>query len=378
MKRQYYAACPLGVEEALAHEIQMIGGENVKPGRGAVEFGGDLRVGYAANLWCRSAIRIQEVLAWREVESEGDLYDFVMAGYWEDYMHVDQTLVVDSSVRDSFLTHSQYASQLVKDAICDQFRDRTGRRPSVDKKNADLPLKLFLNRNVATLYRDFSGMSLHKRGYRPVQVKSPLNEALAAGLILLAGWDSNRCLVDPMCGSGTIGIEAAMIASNRAPGLDRSFPFERWPDFDAGIWDKLYSYAREQAERGFDSIPDIRLYDRHEGAIGIAKMSIRNLGLENKIQVEQKEVAELAPLEPLDQVFTNPPYGERIGEGEDLERTWRSLGDWLKVSPGVTAFVLSGEPGLTKHLGLKTSRKWPFRNGPIDCRLLKYRIHMEQ
>jgi 23S rRNA G2445 N2-methylase RlmL len=375
---RYFAACTLGLEPALCGELDALGAQGVRPARGGAHFEGDLVLGYAANLWLRSAIRVQHVVGEGRARTERQLYDLVRRTDWSRFVHVDGTLAVDAAVKDSFLTHSGFAAQLVKDAIVDQFRQRTGRRPDVDTRRPDLPIKLLLRRDEVTLYRDLSGDSLHKRGYRPIQVKSPLNEATAAGLLLLSEWDRRSALLDPMCGSGTLVIEAALLSGDRAPGRRREFAFQRWPDFEARAWRALLDEADERARVGAASIPPIEGADRHEGALGLARLSARSAGVDSVVRFTHAAVAELVPAVPPRVVVTNPPYGERLGEGDDLEASWRDLGDLLRRCPGASAFVLSGDPALTRFLRLRASRKWPFRNGPIDCRFVRYDIDAER
>lgn len=371
---RYFAACSLGVETALVAELRAIGAREVDIARGGAHFSGDRRTGYAAALWLRSALRVQEEIASGRARSERDLYGLVAAVDWSRRMSVSQTLAVEANLRDSFLTHSMFAAQLVKDAVVDQFRRREGRRPNVDANAPDLPLRLLLRRDEVTLYRDLSGASLHKRGYRPVQVRSPLNEATAAGLLLLTGWDRRSPLLDPMCGSGTFAIEAAMLAGDRAPGLGGEFPFVRWPDFEPRTWRALIEDARERERAGAAQIPSIEATDRHAGALEIAADSVRRAGVADHVRLRRCEAAELTPVVPPRLIVANPPYGERLGEGADLERSWRDLGGLLHRCPGAMAFVLCGARGLSQFLGLRATRKWPVFNGPIECRWIHYDV----
>jgi putative N6-adenine-specific DNA methylase len=375
----YYAACNLGLEEVTAKEIADLGGRAIRSQRGGVQFTGDKKLGYAACLWLRSAIRVQEVLAVGSVRDKGGLRRFIDGLDWQRYIAVDQTLSVDASIRDSFLNHSLYAAQFVKDVIVDQFRGRHGKRPSVDTRDPELPLKLHLRRDRATLYRDLSGASLHKRGYRPIQVKSPLNEATAAGLILLTGWDRRSPLLDPMCGSGTFVIEAAMLASDRAPGLERDFAFQQWPDFSSGLWRELVLDARNRARAGMRHLPSLEATDHHAGAIGLARRSIDAAGFQDRICVQRAGLDELEPKTAPALVVTNPPYGERLGDMGEVEETWASLGRFFRrLTPPLTAFVLSGDPQLSRQLRLRASRRFAVRNGPIDCRWLQYPLQVRQ
>jgi 23S rRNA G2445 N2-methylase RlmL len=322
-------------------------------------------------------VRLQEEIAVGEVRSEEALYAFVRGLEWERWLDVEQTLAVDASVRDACLTHSHYAALRVKDAIVDRFRDHRGRRPSVDTGDPDLPLKLHLRGATATLYRDLSGESLHKRGYRPVQVKSPLNEATAAGLVLLSEWDRASPLLDPMCGSATLPIEAALIAGDRAPGLRRRYAFERWSDFDRRVWKALREEARDRARAGAARIPEIAGADRHPGAIAIARRAVEAAELRDRVRLTVAEVRDLVPVPVPAVVLTNPPYGERLGAEapDDVAASWRDLGAFLhERCGGATAWILCGSPELSRHLGLRASRRVPVHNGPIDCRLLCYEI----
>ncbi|MAG56629.1 MAG: RNA methyltransferase [Planctomycetes bacterium] len=369
---RYFAACSLGLEELLITELRDLGAGAIKAQRGGVDFEGDLRVGYAACLWSRVAIRVQEELAARnDIRTDRDLYQFVRTVNWSSIVKPTQTMAVNASIRDAAHTNSMFVAQRVKDAVCDWWRDREDRRPSVDRTRPDVPLKVVWRGREAILYRDLVGPSLHKRGYRPAQVRSPLNEALAAGILRLTGWDPNTALLDPMCGSGTFLIEAAHIAMDRAPGLERGFPFTRWPDFDTGAWNQLVTDARARVR------PDIRCSlqgsDRHRGALAIAKKSAAAAGVEGKIIFTHREIQSLRPRVPPRTVVVNPPYGQRLGEGQDLIDAWKGLGDLLRTGcRGATAWVLSGDPEITRHLGLKSTERIPLMNGPIDCRLLRY------
>jgi len=248
---RFFATCAHGLEEVLADELrdERIGASDVRTGASGVHFTGKMEIGYRANLWVRTAIRVLDHMGHAPAPNPDRLYAWARSLPWERFMSVDQTLSVDARVRDSKITHSRYAAFRIKDAICDRFRDQLGRRPDVDPTSADLPLFLYVYKNESTLYRDLSGQTLHKRGYRGAMHKSSLNECLAAGLVRLSGWDGRSDLLDPMCGSGTIAIEAALIALDRAPGLLRKtpFPFECWPEFDRKRWGELRAEARDRA-----------------------------------------------------------------------------------------------------------------------------------
>ncbi|MDP6424911.1 MAG: hypothetical protein QGG14_09210, partial [Planctomycetota bacterium] len=370
---EYYAPCTLGVEPALERELIHLGALEVESQPGGVRFRGDRRLGYTANLWLRSAIRVQELLDRFPAASPEELYKGAQRIDWAELMSVDDTLLIDSTVADSAIRHSKYAALVVKDGIVDWFRERLGRRPSVDRLRPTLPMKLVIRNNRASLWRNLSGPSLHKRGWRPIQVKSPLNESTAAGLLLMTGWDAKSTLVDPMCGSGTFVIEAALLAADRAPGRNRAFAFERWPDFDAALWESIKSAADDRAKA---SLPfAIQGADRHGGAIEIANKSAREAGVSDLVRFDRRDARDFAPREQPSIVVVNPPFGKRVGEGEGLVDSWRDLGNFLHESAvGAAAWVLCGNKDLTRHLGLKSNERHVVRNGQIDCRWLRYDV----
>lgn len=377
----FFAACSLGLEPALAEELrglEALGGGpafDVEERRGGVAFRGDRRLGYAANLWLRSAVRVQEEV-WHGTATTPDaLYAQVRELDWERWLRPAQTLAVAASVRDSQLGDPRFCALRVKDAIVDAQRDRAGKRSDVDPRKPDVPLKLVVQRDRARLYRDWSGASLHKRGWRPIQVKAPLNEATAAGLVLLSDWDRKSPIVDPMCGSGTFVIEAAQIAARRAPGLGRRFAFEAWIDLDRPLWEEVRDVARGAA------LPSVGFplagADRHPGAIQLAKRGAAEAGVGHLVQFTHASAREWTPPVPPAAVFVNPPFGERLdgGDAEGLVDSWRALGNFLHGRcGGATAWVLCGNKALTPHLGLRTSRRIPVRNGAIECRWLRYEV----
>lgn len=372
---RFYATCTLGLEEVLVDELHGVEAAGIRARRGGAEFEGDLATGYRACLWLRSATRVQEELVRGRVRDRDDLYALAESVDWSLFISPRNTLAVDGAVRDSFANDTRYPSLVVKDAVCDQFVRFEGARPDVDRDQPDLPLKLVLQRDQAILYRDLGGAPLHKRGYREVQHKSPLNEALAAGLVLLSDWDGETALVDPMCGSATFLIEAAFLAMDRAPGLGRAFAFERWRDTDQEAWQKVYDEAEARAARRQDMCPKLAGNDQHAGAIGIAKRALQQAKLTDRVQLDHTDAREWQPPFQPEWVLTNPPYGERLQSDDDsLYDSWRSLGNFLHRCDGAVAHVLCGEPALTRHLGLRTSRKSPVYNGPIECRWLRYEI----
>lgn len=374
MRSVYFVPCPLGVEVATENELAALGAREIATRPGGIRFRGDRALGYAANLWLRSAIRVQELLFEAQVEGPEDLYNAVRELDWRDLLSLHQTLAVDASVQNSEqLRHSKYAALVVKDAIVDQFREHSGKRPDVDRLRPDLPLKLVVQGREASLWRNLSGASLHKRGYRDIQVKSPLNEAIAAGLLQLSGWDRNSALADPMCGSGTFVIEAAMLAADRAPGLMRDqFAFETWPDFDESLFAELRREAAARARDRLDFV--IQGADHHAGALDLAKRGARLAGVSALVRFEHCRARDWTPAVAPRHIVTNPPYGERLGSDSEVAASWQELGNFLHRCGGAHAWVLSGNPKLTKFLGLKASSKLPVKNGPIDCRWVGYEI----
>ncbi len=369
----------MGIEEALEEELKALGATHIDGSPGHRTFLGPKNLGYKACLWLRTAIRVQEVLAKFEAHSEQEFYDGVYSMPWERICGKDRTLSVDASIRNAFSKHSKYVGLLCKDAVVDRIRDRLGSRPNVDTQDPDLPLKLTIQEGKVYLYRNLNHMSLHKRGYRPIQVKSPLNEALAAGLLILSGWDRKSPLVDPMCGSGTFLIEAAGMALGHAPGLGRNFSFERFQDFDPILWASLRQEAMDQ-ERDTHPLPPLLGADRHAGALEIARKSLALAGLEGEVRLTNTDLKSYHPEVAPKMVITNPPYGHRIGtDTEDLENSWKDLGDFLRREcGGGVAWILCGNKDLTRGLRLRTERRIPVRNGPLDCRFLKYSIRRKE
>lgn len=372
----YYVACTLGLEEVLATELRGIGATDVVLRRGACSFTGAQPLAYRACLWLRSAIRVQEELTRGRARDRDELYALAGTVDWSRSITHLQTLAIDGSVRDSFANDTRYPVLVVKDAICDQFRAAHDKRPDVARDRPDLPIKLVLQGDEAILYRELGGEPLHKRGYREIQHKSPLNEATAAGLLLLTDWDRRSPVCDPMCGSATFLIEAAWLATDRAPGLGRSFAFERWRDVDLAAWRAIYDEAEARAAAGADRCPPLCGNDRHPGAIALAQKALAAAGLGGRIQLTHGDARDYAPPFPPQLVVTNPPYGERLqADPASLEDTWRALGQFLhERCGGASAYVLCGNPELTRHLGLRASQKFPVRNGPLDCRWLRYEI----
>jgi putative N6-adenine-specific DNA methylase len=371
--QRYFATCGRGIEPVLAEELRALGAAEVEPGRGGVSFGGDLAMLYQANLWLRTAIRVLRPILEAEAASPDELYEAVRTLDWSQYLTPEHTLAVDCNVRDSHITHSKYAALRVKDAICDQFVERCGRRPSVDVDQPMIGLNLHIYRDRAVLSLDSSGESLHKRGYRPIQTRAPLNEALAAALVLRTGWRGDRPFADPLCGSGTLAIEAAWIALRRPPGLTRKrFGFQGWMDFDVELWTSL----RDEARRGVGrTLPaPILASDARGDAVSSAINNARAAGIGHLLRFDKRDVRDFQPPPGTPGVLLcNPPYGERIGEEKNLFALYRLLGEvFTQRCQGWTAYVFTGNPRLAAAIGLKPDAETPLYNGKIPCRLLQF------
>ncbi|HJZ59503.1 MAG TPA: THUMP domain-containing protein [Gemmataceae bacterium] len=369
----YFATCARGLEPVLAGELAGLGADDAEPGRGGVRFRGDSALLYRANLWLRTAVRVLRPVLDADVHSPDELYDAVRTIDWKEYLSADHTLAVDCNVRDSAITHSQYAARRVKDAICDQLRERTGVRPSVDPERPMVGLNLHISRDHATLSLDSSWDSLHKRGYRPIQTKAPLNEALAAGLLLQTGWDPATPLVDPLCGSGTFCIEGSWIALNRPPGLTRKwFGFQGWPEFDRPLWNAIRDEARRAALKELPA--PIRGSDVRKDAVEFARTNARAAGVGNLLHFERQDVADTRPPDgPAGLLIGNPPYGERIGDERELVGLYRTLGEvFAAYWRGWRVFVFTGNDRLARKVGLPVRSAVPFYNGKIACKLWEF------
>lgn len=372
---RFFATTFKGLEEVLAGEVAALGGEDVAIAAGGVSFSGDLALCYRANLWLRSANRVVTLLSEFPAPTPAALYEGTREIPWTDLFPPERTIAVDANVRESGITHSHFAAQKTKDAIVDRFRDATGRRPDVDTVTPDVRIVVRIVRDACAVSLDTSGESLNRRGYRSAPTEASLKETLAAGLILLTGWQGEQSLVDPACGAGTIPIEAAMIAGNVAPGgFGRTFGFQRLHGFDRERWDALRSEAREAAHH---PVPvRIEGSDISPAAVAGAVKNAVNAKLSERILFSARSIRNFSPGEGPGVILCNPPYGARLPGGEQAEAFYREMGEALKKRcRGWTAYLLSGNPAVTKFLGLKSSRKIPVMNGPIDCRLLKYDLY---
>jgi putative N6-adenine-specific DNA methylase len=363
------------LEPILADELRALHAGDIAPGRGGVAFSGSKAILYLANLWLRTAVRVLRPVLEAPVHSPDELYDTVRTVDWSAYLTPDQTLAVDCNVRDSRITHSQYAARRVKDAICDQFVERVGRRPSVDPDEPLVGLNLHVYKDQAVLSLDSSGTSLHKRGYRPILTKAPLNEALAAALVLRSGWRGERPLVDPLCGSGTLPIEAAWIATKRPPGLTRKrFGFQGWLDYDVRLWTSIRDDARGGVLKQLAH--HILGSDVRADAVEFAGTNARTAGVGHLLRFYRRDLAEFQPPDgPPGTLICNPPYGERIGEEKDLLGLYGTIGTVIRERlGGWDVWVFTGNRRLAAEIGIDPVEAVPLFNGKIPCRLLRMSV----
>jgi putative N6-adenine-specific DNA methylase len=374
-EQNFFATAAKGVEDILAGELRELGIEGIRVETGGVRFRGDRSAFYRANLWLRTATRVLVPLTEFPCDTPQRLYDGVRAIPWDKYLTPDMTMAVDCTLRDSAMTHSGFVALKTKDAIVDAIRDRCGRRPNVDVRDPDLRVNVHLVKNRCTVSLDASGTPLDRRGYRLDRTEAPLRETLAAALVALTEWDGTVPLVDPMCGSGTIPIEAALKASRRAPGLmGRRFGFQRWPDYDPTLWRRLTDAARQEA-LGSLTTPIIGC-DRSAAALETARRNSDRAGVSGLVTFVRSAFREFTPPAAPGVLLFNPPYGLRLGEEEELKPFYREIGDTMKQRyAGYTAFLLTGSRELAKYVGLKASRRIVLFNGPIECRLLRYELY---
>ncbi|GAB4508712.1 MAG: bifunctional 23S rRNA (guanine(2069)-N(7))-methyltransferase RlmK/23S rRNA (guanine(2445)-N(2))-methyltransferase RlmL [Sulfuricaulis sp.] len=382
--RPFFATCPKGIEPLLADELRQLGAEMVKETRAGVAFEGSLATGYRACLWSRLASRILLPLTSFPAPTPEALYAGVQTIAWKEHLAAEGTLAVDLTTSQSAITHSHYGALKVKDAIVDQLRDEFGVRPSVDTAQPDIRVNVYLLRDEATVSLDLSGESLHRRGYRTQTVQAPLKENLAAAILLRAHWPDiakqGGMLVDLMCGSGTLPIEAAMIAADIAPGLAREyFGFIRWKQHDTAAWTELLDEAHQRRETGLAQLPPIHGYDHDPLAIRAARDNIKRAGLGNLIVAQQRELSACTPeTTPIGLVLANPPYGERLGPSSELPALYTELGtQFKKCFPGWRGAVFTGNPELGKVMGLRAGKMHTLYNGAIECKLLHFEITPE-
>ncbi|MCW4470093.1 THUMP domain-containing protein [Flavobacterium sp. MFBS3-15] len=362
-----------GFEEILAKELQVLGAQDVEQGVRMVSFKGDKGFMYKANLSLRTALKILKPIYHFRAYNEQSLYKGIMGVDWSKYLNAGQSFVIDVTLHSDHFNHSQFVALKAKDAIVDQFRERYGKRPNIDKDHPDVRINLHIHSDQCSVALDTSGDSLHHRGYRTATNIAPINEVLAAGMLLLSGWDGQGDFLDPMCGSGTILAEAAMIACNIPANINRKeFAFEKWSDWDNDLFDTIVDSLMKKTKEFHYTIKG---YDKAPSAVHKAKDNIVNANLDEYITIEQRNFfdTEKETRGPLHMVF-NPPYGERLDI--DLERFYREIGDTLKQGyPGTNAWFITANLEALKFVGLKPSRKIKLFNGKLEARLVKYEMY---
>ena len=362
-----------GFEEILAKELQQLGAQEVEIGTRAVSFKGDKGFMYKANLSLRTALKILKPIYYFKATNDQNLYKGIQGIDWSKYIGENQTFVIDTTIHSDNFKHSQFVSQKAKDAIVDQFREKTGQRPSIDKDFPDLRINIHIDREQVSVALDTSGASLHHRGYRTATNIAPINEVLAAGMLLISGWDGSSDFLDPMCGSGTLLAEAAMIACNIPANINRKeFAFEKWNDWDNDLFDQIIDALMKRTKEFHHTIIG---YDKAPSAVQKAKDNIRNANLDDYVSIIQGDFFESKKENtgPLHMLF-NPPYGERLNI--ELERFYREIGDTLKNNyPNTNAWFITANLEALKFVGLRPSRKIKLFNGSLEARLVKYEMY---
>jgi putative N6-adenine-specific DNA methylase len=369
----FFASCPRGLEALLADELRGLGAQNAASVPGGVAFEGDMRTCLRANLESRLATRVLVRLARAPYRGEQDVYDAALAVRWPEWFSEEHSIRVDVNAIRSPLKSLEFATLRIKDAVCDRFRADRGRRPDVDTRSPQVRIHGFLDRASITLYLDTSGEPLHKRGYRKDAGEAPLKENLAAGIVRLTGWDASEPLLDPMCGSGTLAIEAAMMALAIPPGHARGFGFERLAGFDAKAWKEIReaALARAQAPR------KLALFarDRYGDELKKARLNLEAAGLAPCVELKQADILDTSAPAGAGVLVANPPYGTRLGEDAALAEFYPKLGDTLKkFYAGWRCYLFSADSRLPKLVRLQASKRTPLFNGPLECRLYEYKI----
>lgn len=363
-----------GLEEILIRELTELGATDIEKHNRAVGFVGDLGFMYKANLCLRTALRVLVPIHSFEVRNEQDLYDKIKVMKWEEYMGVDDTLAINCSLNSDLFKHSQYLEQKTKDAIVDRFRELFGRRPSVDTERPSLRVNLFINKSNCIVSLDSSGESLHKRGYRDKTNLAPINEVLAAGMILLSGWDRKSNFIDPMCGTGTILIEAALIAANIPAGSYKSFfGFEKWKNFDQELWDDVYGEAMDKIN---EDKPIIMGGEISKHVARKAIINVNEANMKNSISITNCDFEDLPAPEGKGVLIINPPYGERMDKDEDINALYKMIGDTLKKKwAGYEAWLITSNMEAAKHIRLNPNPKIKLFNGALECRFMRYELY---
>ena len=363
-----------GLEDVLAHELMKLGAKDIEKHTRAVSFTGDKGFMYKANICLRTALCILKPIKKFIAENEQQLYNEVQKINWEEYLKLTDTLSVDCSLNTDNFNHTLYVAQKVKDAIVDQYRAKYNKRPSVDREHPSLKINVHIYRNECTVSIDSSGELLYKRGYRDKINLAPINEVLAAGLVLLSGWNKYSTLIDPMCGSGTIVIEAALIANNIPPGYFRDeFGFQRWSDFDQELYDTIYNSCIEKIN---DNKVNILGADISPHVIKKAKGNVKLAKVDDVVKLVNSSIQDLEVPEGNGVVIMNPPYGERMDKDDDILGLYKTIGDTLKKKfNGYDVWIISSNMDALKQIGLRASRKIAVFNGSLECKFMKYEMY---
>ena len=380
---QLFATTPKAMEGILANEIQALGGQNVQQKMAGVTFQGDLAMAYKACLWSRTANRILLLLGSFEVKSQQDLYDGIQYVDWSEHLNADDSLAVSfSSKNNPAINNTHFGALKVKDAIVDQMRAKFGSRPNVDTERPNIRVNVYLHNDTAQLSLDLSGQSLHKRGYRDINITAPIKENLASAILLRAGWpeiaQQGGSLIDPMCGSGTLLLEGALIAGDIAPGLLHDyFGFIGWKQHDPALWQSLLDAAQQRREMGLSKLPVIAGFDQDRRTAAAALQHIDNAGLAGKIHIEKRDISDASAAESWAKglIVCNPPYGERLGDEEQAALLYRQFGEVLKDRfTGWQAAIIIGNPELGFKLGIRSQKPITLFNGALECKLLRFTV----
>jgi putative N6-adenine-specific DNA methylase len=368
----FFASAPRGLEALLLKEVESLSGKEAKAVPGGVAFRGDWTTCYRVNFWSRIASRVLWRIAEFDYKDEHDLYAAVKAIDWPLHFKVDHTLRVNVTAQKSPLKSLEFATLRIKDAVCDRFRDKLGRRPDVDRAAPDVRVHAFLEGTHATLYLDTSGEPLFKRGWRHGVADAPLRENLAAGIIMLTGWTAGEALLDPMCGGGTLLVEAAAMARGRAPGARRGFGFQKLTAFQPESFEAVKAEERKREKQ-----PDLRLYgsDTDPKALNAARRNLAEAGIERWVSLERSDILERSAPTPAGVMVANPPYGERMGSADELAAFYPNLGNALKKNfAGWRCYFFTADLRLPKLIRLEPSARTPLWNGALECRLYQFPI----
>ncbi len=370
---KFFASCPRGLEIPLSLELSRMGAAKVKITDGGVHFAGDLEMCYKANLYSHTAGRIYMALASGPYRTEQDIYDLSFSTAWNEWFSIKRNFRVDVVATNCQLKSLNFAALRIKDGICDKFRQTDGMRPNVEPHSPDMRIRGFLDENQATIFLDTSGETLFKRGFREQTNIAPIRENLACGLLFLAGWEPGIPLLDPMCGSGTFLIEAARIALNIAPGSSRKFAFEKLLNFDQQLWNAT---LQEAIENELDDA-DLPIFgsDVSATAVEAAKNNLENAGLADMVKLRKANILDITAPAESGVMIANLPYGERMGELDEMRRLYPKIGDLLKRNfAGWSAYFLTSDLKLPRFIGLATNKRIPFRNGSLDCRMYGFKM----